>query len=121
MAKRCSQSTGIIMETIIVDKPITFNKGAKLRLSIQQVAARPLQLAPVQGEEDVYHVLGRVVFKRGEEIGIEENSVKKRSDEEKISRPKQRPQTKKRLTKQQAELEVEFTPDEDPIDSETEE
>lgn len=96
MAKRCPQSIGIIMETIIVDKPITFNVGAKLRLSIQQVAARPLSLAPVKGEEDVYHVMSRVVFKRGEEIGIEEDSVTKRSDEEKIIRPKKRVRVNKK-------------------------
>jgi len=121
MAKRCPQSIGIIMETIIVDKPITFNVGAKLRLSVQQVAARPLSLAPVKGEEDVYHVMSRVVFKRGEEIGIEEDSVKKRSDEEKIVRPKHRTQTKKRLLKSQVESEVKFAPEEDPVDSEPEE
>lgn len=114
MAKCCPQSIGIIMETIIVDKPITFNKGTKLRLSVQQVATRPLQLAPVQGEEGVYHVLDRVVFKRGEEIGIEEDSVTKRSDEEKIVRPKKRVRVNKKTV-------VASEPKEDPVDSEPEE
>lgn len=120
MAKCCTQSIGVIMEMIIVDKPITFNAGAKLKLSDAQVVARPLRLAPVQGQEGVYHVLDKVVFKCGEEIGVEDSRNMKRSEQEKI-KPKNQPRTKKRLVKQQAELEVEFAPEEDPVDSDNKE
>lgn len=65
------------MKNVVSLKPVTFNTSTVLQLSAEQASKRSSNLRKMEDGDDLYEVTGQVMFKVGEQFGIESEQVTK--------------------------------------------